>query len=119
MTDDVTRIDDLEDHEQLAFGGLIRILIRQDGHFSEEEEAHLERVAQEIGTVEQLWKVISRSAQELQNDDAIRAAARKVDRPEAQSLIREALEAIARAETIEPTEQELLDWLDAIWQRLD
>ncbi len=115
MTDDLTRIEDLEDHEQLAFGGLIRILIRQDGHFSEEEEAHLERVAEQLGSIEQLWKLISRSAQEHRNDDAIRAAAKTVERPEAQVLIRDALEAIARAETIEPTEQELLDWLDGIW----
>ncbi len=113
---DVTRLDDLEDHEQLALGGLIRVLIRLDGSFSEEEEAHLERVAAEIGTTEHLWRVISRSAQEHANDDAIRAAAKGVLRPEARRLIRSALEGIARADTIEPSEQKLLDWLDVTWQ---
>lgn len=112
----MTGIKDLEDHERLAFGGLIRILIRLDGHFSEEEEAHLEEVAEEIGSTEELWRVISRSAQEHENDDAIKASAKGVERPAAQRLIRDALARIAVAETIEPAEQELLDWLDATWQ---
>ena len=38
-------LDDLEDHEKLALGGLIRVLIRVDGSFSEEEEKHLDEVA--------------------------------------------------------------------------
>jgi len=110
------RMDDLEDHEQLAFGGLIRVLIRLDGSFSEEEEAHLERLAEELGTTEQLWRLISRSAQEHKNDDAIRESAKQVERPGARRLIRDALEKVAMAETIEPAEQELLDWLDTTWQ---
>lgn len=113
--EDVTKLDDLEDHERLALGGLIRILIRLDGSFSEEEEAHLDEVAGSIGTPEALWRVISRSAQEHANDDAIRAAATSVERVGARQLIRGALESIARAETIEPAEQELLDWLDETW----
>lgn len=116
MNDDsITQIDHLEDHEQLALGGLIRVLIRLDGSFSEEEEAHLERVAEELGSVEQLWRVISRSAQEHADDDAIRASAKGVVRPGARALIRDALEAIAMAETIEQKEQDLLDWLDEEW----
>ncbi|MBX3246414.1 MAG: hypothetical protein KF901_04455 [Myxococcales bacterium] len=111
----VATIDDLEPHEQLAFGGLIRVLIRLDGHFSELEEEHLERVAEEIGGREALWALISRSAQEHRNDDAIRDAARGVVRSDARVLIRDALESIARAETIVPAEQRLLDWLDETW----
>lgn len=110
------QMDQLEDHEQLALGGLIRVLIRLDGSFSEEEEAHLERVAEEIGSTEQLWRVISRSAQAHKNDAAIRESATQVRRLGAQQLIRRALESIAVAETIEPAEQELLDWLDETWQ---
>lgn len=112
---DIHTIDDLEDHEKLALGGLIRVLIRLDGSFSEEEEAALEQVAQEIGGADALWKVISRSAQELRDDDAIREAARSVQRPGAQALIRETLEGIARAETITIAEQKLLDWVDELW----
>lgn len=109
-------IDDLEDHEQLALGGLIRVLVRLDGSFSEEEEAQIEGVAAEIGSVEQLWHLVSRSAQELRTDDDIRAHVQKVVRPGARALIRDALESIARAGTIEPAEQALLDWLDEAWR---
>ncbi len=112
---DVHTIDDLDDREQLALGGLIRVLIRLDGSFSEEEEAYLTRVAESIGGADALWKVISRSAQELPDDDAIREAARAVQRPGAQALIRQVLEGIARAETITLAEQKLLDWLDDLW----
>ncbi len=113
--DSITQIDSLEDHEQLALGGLIRVLIRLDGTFSEEEEAQLEQVAAQLGSVEQLWRVISRSAQVHASDDAIRASAKGVVRPGARTLIRDALEAIAMAETIDEKEQQLLDWLDEEW----
>lgn len=108
-------LDDLEDHEKLALGGLIRVLIRVDGSFSEEEEKHLDEVADAIGGREALWKVISNSAQQLANDDAIKAAAKDVERATVQRFIRVVLEEIARAETITPEEGKLLDWLDGLW----
>jgi len=109
-------LDDLENHEQLALGGLLRVLIRADGSFSETEEQHLDAVADELGGRELLWKIISRSAQEHGNDDAIKADALKVERPRIRELIRGILEDVARAETIEPAEQSLLDWLDEKWE---
>lgn len=111
----VSTIDDLEPGEQLALGGLLRVLIRLDGSFSEEEEQYIDEVAEGIGGRDALWRVISRSAQELKNDDAVRDAAKAVTRSEARGLIREVLEAVARAETIVPEEQRLLDWLDETW----
>ncbi len=113
--DALTNIDDLESHEQLALGGPIRVLIRIDGSFSEEEERYLEEVADAIGGRDALWAVISRSAQELADDSAIREVAKKVVRPEARVLIRSALEGIALAETITLQEQKLLDWVDETW----
>ncbi|MCB9601978.1 MAG: hypothetical protein H6720_16795 [Sandaracinus sp.] len=111
----VTTIDDLEPSEQLALGGLLRILIRLDGSFSEEEERCLEEVADGIGGRDALWRVISRSAQEHKNDDDIRASAKAVSRSEARNLIRETLVGVAMAETIVPEEQRLIDWLDETW----
>ena len=110
--DDAIKLEDLEDHEQLALGGLIRILIRLDGSFSEAEEEYLNQVAAEVGTQDELWKIISRSAQELQDDDAIKAKTLQVKRTNARELIRYVLEAIARADTISLREQKLFDWLD-------
>jgi hypothetical protein len=113
--DTVKSVHDLEDHEQLALGGLVRVLVRLDGHFSEEEEAQMARVAEDIGGADALWQVVSRSAQALRDDAAIREVAAKVVRPEARLLIRETLEGIALAESIVPAEQKLLDWCDELW----
>ena len=114
--EDGLALQDLEAHEQLALGGLIRILIRLDGSFSESEEEHLNAVAEEVGDRETLWSIISRSAQEQADDGAIRDAAMGVKRTEARELIRYVLEAIARADSITITEQKLLDWLsDTAW----
>ncbi|MAQ19061.1 MAG: hypothetical protein CMN30_30210 [Sandaracinus sp.] len=110
--EDGFRLNDLEENEQLALGGLVRILIRLDGSFSEAEEEHLDTVADEVGDRETLWRFISRSAQEHENDGAIRDAAMGVKRTGARELIRYVLESIARADTITVTEQTLLDWLD-------
>lgn len=113
--DDIKGLSDLLENEGLALGGLIRILIRLDGSFSEEEERHVEQVGAALGSAEELWALVSRSAQEQRSDDAIREAAKSVERMGARQLIREALEQIALAETIEPAEQSLLDWLDGHW----
>jgi len=110
--EDGLKLKDLDDDEALALGGLIRVLIRLDGSFSEEEEEHMDAVAAEVGDRETLWSIISRSAQELADDDAIRRKAAMVDRPEARELIRYVLESVAIADTITITEQKLLDWLD-------
>ncbi len=112
---ELTRPEDLDDAEQLAPGGLIRVLIRLDGSFSEEEERYLEELGNDLGTAEALWKTISRSAQDHKNDDAIRSAARGVTRKPAQRLIRTALERVAIAGTIEPGERALLEWVDEAW----
>ncbi|HJL18766.1 MAG TPA: TerB family tellurite resistance protein [Sandaracinaceae bacterium LLY-WYZ-13_1] len=113
--DTVRSIDDLHAHEQLALGGLLRVLIRLDGRFTPAEEAQLARVGEELGGADDLRAVVARSAEVLADDAAIRDVARQVERPEARLLIREALEAVARADTIHPAEQSLLDWCDELW----
>ena len=114
-TNDKLTLENLEEHEQLALGGLIRVMIRVDGSFSEAEEEHINSVADELGGREALWAVISRSAQQHKNDSEIRDEALRVKRPAVQLLIRGVLEDIARAETIEPGEQQILDWLVKEW----
>lgn len=113
--DTISTVDDLHYHEQLALGGLIRVLIRMDGHFSEAEEEQLERVAEDIGGAEALWRIIDLASEELTDDDAVRTMAQRVERPEARMLIRETLEGIAIAETIKPGEQKVLDFCDELW----
>lgn len=109
------QIRDLDHNEQLALGGLIRILVRLDGSFSEEEEQRIHEVGENLGGSEMLWKVISMSAQELTDDDAIRKAARGVEREAARETIFDSVYAIAEAGTITSTEGDLLDWIADSW----
>ena len=110
--EDGLRLRDLEEHEALALGGLIRILIRLDGTFSEAERDALEEIGDDVGTADDLWTMITRSSEELADDGAIRDKALAVTRPEARELIRYLLESVASVDSITLAEQQLLDWLD-------
>lgn len=105
----------LDDAEQLALGGLLRMMIRKDGDFSEAEEARVDALGNANGGREVIWRVISRSAQALKDDAAIRAAATQVTRPEARTLILDALAQVADADGVTTGEAAMLDWLRSTW----
>lgn len=109
------QLDDLKPHEQTALGGLIRLMIRSDGDFTEAEEATVEAIGSRLGGAGRLWSVISRSAQDCPNDDAIRAAAVKVERLAARAAILQVLEEVAAGDSVSDSERALLDWLRAQW----
>lgn len=110
-------LDDLTDDERLALGGLLRMLVRADGDFSEAEEASINLVGERIGgSAGALWRLISRSAQDCPEDDGIRAAARRVERHEARLLLRSVLEEVAATDLVAEPEHQLLSWLDEIWR---
>lgn len=106
---------DLTPEERLALGGLVRIVIRADGSFSEEEEARMDRIGDELGGRELLWKAISDSAQAFADDGAVRAAALGVRRAEARELILEVLTSVAAADSISPNELSVIDALRGEW----
>ena len=110
-----TTLEDMTEDERLALGGLIRIMLRLDGSFSNTEEAHVEEAGEKLGSVEGLWSVISKSAQELRSDEEVRQKVLQVERKAVRSAIIDALTLIARAESIVPAEQSLLDWLATTW----
>jgi hypothetical protein len=110
------KLDDLTRDEQMVLGGLLRLMLRSDGQFSEGEEAALDRIGQRIaGSAERMWKVISDSAQLLPEDDDIRAAVGNVERDEARREIRWILEELAVGDAISESEQALLSWLRERW----
>jgi hypothetical protein len=123
----------LELHEQLAFAGLARVLVRADGTFSSEEAAALEQVARDIlgpaatpaspyreastpeGDPDAIWALVDRSASELPDEEAVRIAARRVTRREAREAIFGALLEIASSDVISSEEWPVLDWLAGEW----
>jgi hypothetical protein len=123
----------LQDHEQLAFAGLARLLIRADGTFSTEEAGALEEVALDLlgapGAADSpyrackpeevnpdaIWELIDRAASELPEDESVKKAALAVTRPEARTAIYGALFEIASSDVIALEEWPLLDWLAEEW----
>jgi uncharacterized tellurite resistance protein B-like protein len=110
-------LDDLTREEQLALGGLIRLMLRSDGDFSEAEEAKVNALGARMADPARMWSVISASAQAHRSDADIRAAAAAVTRPDVRTLVREALADIAADGAITRDEQALLDWLTGLWGR--
>ena len=109
------QLEDLKAHEQTALGGLIRMMLRSDGEFTEAEEATVERIGVRLGGAGKLWSAISRSAQDCPGDDDIRAAAVKVERLAARAAILQVLEEVAAGDAVSDAERALLDWLRAQW----
>jgi uncharacterized tellurite resistance protein B-like protein len=109
------RLDDLTKDEQLALGGLIRLMLRSDGQFTAAEEEKVNQVGARLADAGRLWSVISASAQAYTNDAAIRRAASAVTRPEVRALLRDVLAEIASDGSVTETEQALLDWLASSW----
>lgn len=108
-------LSDLTPEERLALGGLLRLIIRADRSFSEEEETQIDTIGDELGGREELWKAISSSAQSFRDEAAIHAAALRVTRPEVRELILEVMAGLAAADSISPNEMSLIDALRKEW----
>jgi hypothetical protein len=109
------KINDLETHEQHALGGLIRMMIRSDGDFTEQEEAKVNAIGEQLGGAGLIWRTISASAQACPEDEQIREVAARVVRPEARELILDAVEQVAGSDGVADAERELLGWVRQSW----
>lgn len=111
-------IDQLSESERMALGGLIRLMVRSDGDFSEEEEARIDAIGElRAGGRAAMWKLISDSAQALPSEDAIREAAVAVVRDDARTALLVILTSIAEEGGITDSERALIDWLRQSWSR--
>ncbi len=109
------KLDDLTAVERLALGGLVRLMLRADGSFSEEEEGCVNTIGDELGGRDTLWRAISDSAQAFPEDGAARDAAQRIERPEARELFLAVLASIAAADAVSPAEKGMIDALRAGW----
>lgn len=109
------RLDDLDAQEKLALGGLIRLMIRSDGSFTETEEATVNAIGERLASRDAIWSVVSASAQAWPDDAAIRVAAGNVARAEARRVIFGLIGEIADDGEVTQSERELLDWLKQAW----
>jgi hypothetical protein len=131
-------VERLTGPEALALAGLLRVLIRQDGRFTDAEREALSLVATSVAQVEDaaaasepyrsggkvlapigeeaLYALIERAGEELGDDTAIRAAALTVTRPAARTAIHALLFEVAASDVISAGESTLLDWLAEKWE---
>ncbi|MFO0711031.1 MAG: TerB family tellurite resistance protein [Sandaracinus sp.] len=112
-------LSDLTVDEQLVLGALIRLMVRADGRFTEEEEQRIQDIGAEIGGSEELWRIVSDSAQRYTSEAAAKAAIPSITRQEARDMIYDVLFSVAQADTIAPGEQLVLDTLRKAWNIAD
>lgn len=113
----------LTETERLTFGALLRTLFRLDGAITPEEQAVVHGVVGELlprppgaDVADVLAALLERSAERYRDDEAVRAAAEAVTRPEAREAIYGALYEVSTAGTITLGESSVLDWLARTWE---
>ena len=109
------KLSQLTNDEQLALGGLLRLLVRADGEFSVAEEERIDAVGDELGGKDLLWKAISTSAQHFKNDQDIRRAGLGIERKEVRELVLSILESVAIADTMSASEEGIIVALKSHW----
>ena len=105
-------LDDMTREEKLTLVGLARLMVRLDYQFSQEEAGALGHLIDELGD-EQFWKLVEDSAGIAPDDLRERAAG--ITSEDAQEMIYGSLYEIAIAGSIDPSENDLLDWLEDTW----
>ena len=108
------KLEEMNPAERNALGALIRLIVRVDGEYSEDEASGLHAAASELGE-DAFWELLNESS-ENDGESAARELARLVDRQEAQEQIYGTLYTIALAGSIEARETALLDWLADTWK---
>lgn len=108
-------IEDLTETEQAVLGGLVRLMVRTDGSFSEEEEQAINDIGDTLGGKASMWRVISQSAQSYPNEADIRGHVKSISRPEVRTLLLEALARIAASDSTDAAEDALISWVREQW----
>jgi hypothetical protein len=110
------KIEDLDELDRLAFGGLIRLIVESDRHFSEEEEAQIGAIGDALGVGHHgIWRMISDAAQAYPSDAEVREAAADVPPGPGRDLILASLQRIVNADGVAAEELGVLEWLEGIW----
>ncbi len=106
------RFDELEEREQLALTGLVRLMVRMDGQFSPGEVDAVAALAREVGAGG-FWATMAR-AQTIEMDELGKQVEQV--RPAVREWMYGVLVGLAAVDGIEESESELLTWLMDIWE---
>lgn len=108
------QLADLTRLEQLALAGLIRLLVRSDGVFSDLEVAGMQTLARELGSTT-FWTLMREAQQSLPAEENVLALARELERPAVLEWMYGVLMGLAVVDGLHDKEAELLDTLRHVW----
>jgi Tellurite resistance protein TerB len=112
---DPQSLKEIEPKAQLALAALLRLAVRLDGRFSEEEQHALEDVALELGE-KRFWQVMDEAGRTLPDEESIRELALSITDTAAREAIFGAVLHVARSDSIQVKEEGLLTWLREAWK---
>lgn len=107
------KFDELNPDEQIAFAGLIRLMIRMDGELSPGEVKAVSSLAKDIGAPN-LWMLMTDTRALESNEVSRRVAA--IDSRPVREWMYGVLVGLAAVDGIDPSETTLLDWLREVWE---
>lgn len=106
---------DLLPEESLALVALSRAIVRADGTVTPLEGRAIAALAAEVGEAT-YRKLFAKAAESFPDQAALKEFLARIDRPEARSLIYEAILALAAADSISAEEEPLMVWLQETWE---
>ncbi len=106
------QFDELSPDEQLAFAGLIRLMIRMDGELSPGEVTAVSALAKDIGAPN-LWMLMT-DTRALESNEVSRRV-KEIDSRPIREWMYGVLVGLAAVDGIDPSETTLLDWLREVW----
>ncbi len=107
------QFDELTPEEQLAFAGLVRLMVRMDGELTPAEVKAVSALAREMNAP-QLWTLMT-DVRAVESDE-ISKRVEKVMKRETREWMYGVLIGLAAVDGVDPAEAELLDWLLEVWQ---
>lgn len=108
-------LSELTQDEVLVLVGFMRVVVRADGQYSDEEREHVAIVETALGR-ERFHQAMLDVRGRADGLDALKAAAKAITRPEARRTIYDVLQKIAASDEVTPTEEKPLRWLASWWQ---
>jgi hypothetical protein len=108
-------LSELTSEEAMVLVGFMRIIVRADGEYSDEERQHVAIVERALGA-ERFQQAMLDVRGHVDRLDELKAAAKEVTRPEARQMIYKVLANVAASDETTPDEEKPLRWLASWWK---
>lgn len=107
-------ITELDEHEQFALLGLVRLLIKADAVLSEEENAHIVGIRDAMGNT-RFQALATRCRREVRSRSELLGPMAAVERQAARKRIYDEVAALGAVDGLADSERDLLGWIKETW----